>query len=91
MSAAELRERVTRSILDEIEEVSCPSVTMLNRVEATLSTRDSLADYADTLVKKVEATRFPSSALLDRLDTVLSRLEQVEQRERSRHSSEERR
>lgn len=84
MSAAELRERLTKSLLDEIDRVQYPSVTMLDRAEATLASPDALADYAETLVEKIEGTRFPSIALLNRLDAVLARLEQAEQQARNR-------
>src|SRR3954452_9953598 len=87
MSAAELRERITKSMLDEINQVQYPSVTMLDRAEATLASADALADYAEALVKKIEATRFPSIALLNRLDAVLVRLERVEQQERNRRAA----
>ncbi len=82
MSAADLRERVTGSLLREIEEVQHPSVTMLNRVEATMENREDLADYIEVLVEKVEASRYPSIAMLNRLDGLLAQLEQAERRER---------
>ena len=84
MSAAEPRERITKSLVDEIKQLQYPSVTMLNRVEGTLSSRDALAAYAESLVEKIEATRFPSVSLLNRLDGLLDRLEQAEQQEQNR-------
>jgi hypothetical protein len=81
MDAAALRKRLNQSLFDEIDEVQFPSVTMMNRAEAALGTRDDLADYIEVLVKKVEATRFPSISMLNRLDGLLDQLEQVEQRE----------
>jgi hypothetical protein len=78
MDAAALRKRITHSLLDEINEVQFPSVTMMARVEATLASEDDLADYAEVLVKKVEATRYPSISLLNRLDGLLGQLEQAE-------------
>jgi hypothetical protein len=87
MSAAELRERITKKIVEEIEEVQYPSVAMLDRVEATLAGREALADYAETLMEKLEATRFPSITLLNRLDGLLDRLEQAEQQEQARRAA----
>ena len=80
MDAAKLRKRVTQSLLDEMNDVQFPSVTMMNRVESALGEDDDLADYIEVLVKKVEATRYPSFAMLDRLDGLLDQLEQDEQR-----------
>jgi hypothetical protein len=82
MSATGLRERLTASLLREIDEVQYPSVTMLDRVEATLAGREELEDYAEVLVRKVEAVHYPSIAMLNRLDGLLDRLEQAERRER---------
>jgi hypothetical protein len=87
MSAADLRKRITKKLVDDIEQVQFPSVAMLDRVESTLRDRDSMADYAETLIEKVEATRFPSPTLLNRLDAVLARLEQAEQQEQERRAA----
>jgi hypothetical protein len=81
MEAAEMRKRLTQSLLDDINEVQFPSVTMMNRVESALDTRDDLANYVGVLVEKVEATRYPSISLLNRLDGLLDQLEQEERRE----------
>ena len=81
MEAAALRKRLTQSLLDDINEVQFPSVTMMNRVETALGTRDDLTDYIEVLVKKVESTRYPSISLLNRLDGLLDKLEQVERNE----------
>ena len=61
-----------------------PSVTMLDRVEAALTTPEDVADYAETLVKKLEETRFPSTQMLNRLDRLVSRLEELEQQQERR-------
>ena len=81
MDAAGLRKRLTQNLLDEINDVQFPSVTMMNRVESTFATQEDLADYIEVLVKKVEATRFPSIPMLNRLDGLLDQLDQVEQQE----------
>jgi hypothetical protein len=81
MDSAELRKRVTQTLLDDINDVQFPSVTMMNRVESTLATQDDLADYVEALVEKVEATRYPSISMLNRIDGLLDQLEQAEQRE----------
>lgn len=82
MNASQLRERLTKNLLDEIGQVQFPSVTMLNRLEGMLGSADELGDYAELLVEKVEATRFPSISMLNRIDGVIARLEQAEEAER---------
>ena len=84
MTAAELRKRITKSLLDEIGRVQYPSAGMLDRVEKTLEGREALADYVERLIEKVEGERFPSVSVLDRIDGLLARLEQVEQQEKRR-------
>jgi hypothetical protein len=44
MDAAGLRKRLTQNLLDEVNEVQFPSVTMMDRVESTLATQEDLAD-----------------------------------------------
>jgi hypothetical protein len=80
MDAGTLRKRITQTLMKDIEEVHFPSVTMLDRVEATLASPDDLADYTEILVKKVEDTRYPSIAMLNRLDGLIAQLEQAERR-----------
>lgn len=88
-SATELRKRITGSLLEDINEVQYPSVTMMNRVESTLSTREDLAEYADVLIKKVEASQYPSISMLNRLDGLLDNLEQLERREQAQAAAED--
>lgn len=84
MSAAQLRKRVAKRLLDELGEVQYPSAGMLDRVEQTLGSRDALADYVETLIAKVESERFPSVSMLDRINGLIGRLEQLEQQEKRR-------
>ena len=79
MDAAGLREKVTRKLIEDIEEVQFPSVTMMDRVEAVLSP-ETLGDYTEALLEKIEATRYPSISMLNRLDGLIDQLEQTEQR-----------
>jgi hypothetical protein len=81
MDAAGLRKRLTQSLLEDINEVQFPSVTMMNRVESGLATREELADYIEVLVEKVEGSRYPSISMLNRLDGLLDQLDQVEERQ----------
>ena len=89
MNSTALRERLTKSLLNEIDGVQFPSVTMMDRAEAALASQDDLANYAEVLVKKIEATRYPSISMLNRVDGLLERLEQAEQRQQlERHSQD---
>lgn len=89
MNSEELRKRITETLLEDINEVQYPSVTMMDRVESTLSTPDDLAEYADVLVKKVEASTYPSISLLNRLDGLLDNLEQLERREQAQAAADD--
>jgi HEPN domain-containing protein len=74
MDAPALRRRIVEALLDKVEETRFPSVTMLNRVEASLGTPEEIAEYAEILVKKVEKSRYPSTEMLNRLDQLASQL-----------------
>jgi hypothetical protein len=93
MNSAELREQLTSSLLEGVQQTQYPSVTMLDRVEEALETPEQLADYAEVLVDKVSDSRYPGIPMLDRVNGVLMRLEQLERqeqlRERARRSDEQ--
>ena len=57
MDAAGLRKRLTQSLLEDINEVQFPSVTMMNRVESGLATQEDLADYIEVLGRSIRASR----------------------------------
>ena len=75
MDAAELRQKVLDSLLDEIKDEQYPSVTFLDRVEAQLRTPEQVLEYAQVLFEKIEASRYPSISMLNRFDAVLARVE----------------
>ncbi|HYX88089.1 MAG TPA: hypothetical protein VE753_01855 [Gaiellaceae bacterium] len=75
MDGSAVRQRLLDVLIDRVREETYPSVTMMNRIEAGLRTREQLEDYATVLIQKVESTRFPSLAMLDRVDAVAARLE----------------
>lgn len=75
MDALALRQRIMKSLLREVTEPSYPSVTMLNRVEGALASKEDLADYVEVLVEKVESTRYPSTEMLNRVDRLIGRLD----------------
>ena len=75
MDGSALRERMLEMLIKQVGEDTYPSVTMMNRIEAGLRTREQLEDYAEVLLEKVEATRFPSLAMLNRVEALAARLD----------------
>jgi hypothetical protein len=86
MNSAELREQLTNSLLEDVQQTQFPSITMLDRVEESLETREQLADYAEVLVEKVADSPYPGIPMLDRVNGVLMRLEQMERQEQLQQS-----
>jgi hypothetical protein len=89
MDASALRSRVTESLLKGIGDVQYPSVTMMDRVEGLMGTRDDLASYVELLIKKVEASEYPSVSMLDRIGGLLGRLDAVEQQQAQQDRADE--
>jgi hypothetical protein len=75
MDGSAVRERLLEMLIKQVKEETYPSVTMMNRLEAGLRTREQLEEYAEVLLDKVESTRFPSLAMLNRVEAVAARLE----------------
>ena len=75
MDGAALQQRLLDSLVGRIKEDTFPSVTMMNRVEGSLRTREQVEEYAEVLLEKIEATRFPSIAMIDRFDGLVAKLE----------------
>jgi len=46
----------------------------MNRIEASLATREQLEEYLGILVEKVEGLRFPSLQMLDRIQRLAALL-----------------
>jgi hypothetical protein len=74
MDGDALGERMLDLLMKDIKHATFPSVTMMNRVEAALTSPDQLGEYAEILLEKVESARFPSIAMLNRLDALRARL-----------------
>jgi hypothetical protein len=89
MDAPALRERLTNSLLRDVQERDYPSVTMLDRVEEALATREQLAEYTEVLLEKIEGTPYPGIPLLDRVNGLLVRLEELERAEEQARDSDE--
>ena len=88
MNALELRSRITQKLMEQVDEVTYPSVTMLDRVEARLATPEDVAAYAETLLENVEKTQHPSTQMLNRLDGLADRLDQMEQQQKRQQAAE---
>jgi hypothetical protein len=76
MNGSALQQRLRDALIDRIYEETYPSVTMMNRVEASLRTRAEVEEYGEVLLKKIESTRFPSLSMLNRFDGLIAKLEQ---------------
>lgn len=74
MNGSELQQRMLDSLIGRIKEDTFPSVTMMNRVESSLRTREQVEEYGEVLLSKIEATRFPSISMLNRFDNVVAKL-----------------
>lgn len=74
MEGSALQQRLLDSLIEQIKEDTFPSVTMMNRVEGSLRTREQIEEYGEILLSKIEATQFPSLSMLNRFDNVLAKL-----------------
>jgi hypothetical protein len=74
MDGSALQQRLLEVLMKQVRDDTFPSVTMMNRIEASLRTREQIEDYAEILLKKVESTRFPSLSMLNRVESVVARL-----------------
>jgi hypothetical protein len=81
MPASAIRQRLTDNLLREFKEERFPNVTMMDRIEASLGTREELEEYVEALVERAEASPYPNLPLLRRIDALLERLEELERRD----------
>ena len=68
MAGSSLREIYVELLLDRVRQENYPNPDHLDRIEATVRSREQIVEYAGVLLSKVERTRYPSGAILDRLD-----------------------
>lgn len=74
MNGAALQQRLLDTLIERVKEETFPSVTMMNRIEASLRTREQVEEYGEVLLEKIEASRFPSISMMDRFDSVVAKL-----------------
>jgi hypothetical protein len=77
VAAAAERQQLAAILLDEVEQTAFPSISLLDRVERLISTREELEDYVGLLLDKVEGKIAPYRPLLDRIERLLSVLQQA--------------
>ena len=61
------QERYFELVLDRVRGDRYPSGELMNRIEATLSSREQLDEYLDVLFENVQSCRYPSKQMLDRI------------------------
>jgi hypothetical protein len=65
---------MVETLIKRVRQENFPSVTMMDRIEASLRTREQLEEWAEVLLEKLEGTRYPSIAMLNRFDATVARL-----------------
>ena len=66
----QLRDALTRALIDRIRRDKYPSVTMMNMVEASLDER-RLRHYVAVLLDKIADDKYPSIDMLKRIQRLL--------------------
>jgi hypothetical protein len=74
MEASTPQDWYVNLLMDKVREDDYPSNDHLDRIEATLSSREQAEEYVGLLMEKVDASRYPSKQMLDRIQNVAKRL-----------------
>ncbi len=61
------RDRYYELVLAKIRDDRYPSGELMDRLEASLDSRDELEQYLEVLLDKIEDDRYPSKQMLDRV------------------------
>ena len=61
------RDRYYELVLAKIRDDRYPSGELMDRLEASLDSRDELEQYLDVLLDKIEKDHYPSKQMLDRV------------------------
>jgi hypothetical protein len=67
MAGAEIQQRYVSLLLERVRRDEFPSPEYMNRIEASLGSREELEAYVEVLFEKVESVQFPSLQMLDRI------------------------
>jgi hypothetical protein len=70
-----LRGRYLSLLTDQIESCRYPSVTMLDRIEQSITDREWAARYVNLLIDTVSQDQYPSPMMLDRVAQLIAVLE----------------
>jgi hypothetical protein len=65
---ADMQERYLEILMNQVRDVQYPSLEVLDRIEANLTTHEQLEEYLELLFERVESCEYPSKQLLDRLE-----------------------
>lgn len=74
MKASEIQQRYVLMLMEKVAQDRFPSAEDMNRIEASLTSREQLEAYLDILVEKVETVRYPSLQMLDRIQRLATML-----------------
>ena len=67
-----LQQRYFDVLMTRVRGDQYPSLQLLDRLEAALSTPEQVSDYFDVLIDKVEECWYPSGQIMDRIERILS-------------------
>ncbi|MDQ6838832.1 MAG: hypothetical protein M3137_11005 [Actinomycetota bacterium] len=63
----DLRSRAMQVLLDQVASAKYPSVSMMNRVEESVTDRETAHRYVELLLEALERDAYPSPTMLDRV------------------------
>jgi RNA binding exosome subunit len=78
MDASLVHEHITEELLRKLEQSRFYHVSLMDRIEARIKTRDELERYVEILVAKLEESEFRSETILDRIDRMVGLLERLD-------------
>jgi hypothetical protein len=67
MKRSEIQQWYVMMLMEKVAQDRFPSGEHMNRIEASLATREQLETYLELLLEKVEGLRYPSLQMLDRI------------------------
>ena len=73
MSADQLRERYLGLLLERLGDAQYPSASMLDRIEAAITDRETAEAYVGSLIERMEQEQYPSPPMMDRVTRLLTR------------------
>ena len=68
------QQRYLELLLEKVREDRYPSGDLMDRIEATVSTRSQALAYVEVLYEKVDKDRYPSGQMLDRIQRNVARI-----------------